>query len=1060
MAGIELTEEMDIDVECVEDRDSDESLMIPEEDVSADFPEYPWFFNVEKMNSKMPQWVLHEDIDQKSRTAIEKMLLEEHLYSGKCVHTRSGSSKHGKKKQLFYKSKRNVERSDTHRMPWSDEEQQVFNQAREIHGNQWSKIADMIPTRTPSQVKNHAAVMQKKSEMSDTATNIRKQLKMLTPKELKKTQSHGNLSPKENDGSSKKESLKKQRPSRSPKKSGKNPQEEITSKLLNKSPVIIQGEAVKIQKLDSDEDVDIDVEMDSDDSSLGSPAFYKQTISSLSENSTTDCCSSDCTNKSDTQLTDRLEDSDISEKYSSQNSISNIDKGDGISSNVANSGVTIERYSPAKDSGIEVDQSQCKELRVCLEKLSPLCTKSEGTVKSDLKKVQESDQTCARRMPVTDRLVPVTDEILPIKEKIIPLYKTSVTAKVLFAKESVSLANEIVPVTTDEIVPVTTDEIKSLNLADKSLHVADKIVHVADKIVPVVVDKIVHVADKIVPVVVDNTPVLDKKPIANNKLNNFISEDITKPCTVKLTDSKDLTKDKTNNINDDNLNGQMSITVNSENVGQDSVEETNDLEEPKVGFQSDIAVEPSNSFIDTADIMSFKKQLNENSQQETRNLSDDYDIQKIPQENVKLDSASNIEQLTSGEISDNSENEDETSKSIDHGVCKSKKRYLFIRNLILRTWESHKQNYMNCGVIRNILKKRHKAGNVNDIGCIHKYLEKAGAINVGLENPNAKWKPKMCSVKLTKEDKINLIENRRMSMRPKRKKDAIIMEENDKSPTVRVSRTQPKQKAKSYDPFKLIACSKFSNLTPAPLTLKVTSKSLVVMDIHAHLSGTEVIGLLGGCFNQSQLTIQTAVPCNSLSTGMQCEMDPVSQTEACEAIIDSGLQVVGWYHSHPTFPPNPSVRDIETQSQFQSWFVQGGAPFVGVIVNPYSRNFQNESEFRFMIICDQWLDGEMTKQPFQFDFDVVHPVIDVNELITVTMNLLHKFKTYSYRIEMMERYRRKGELTYLEKMLLSLKKYLLLDGGSLQIGLIDKIREMVAEEFKSATTFNLQVNDD
>lgn len=50
---------------------------------------------------------------------------------------------------------------------------------------------------------------------------------------------------------------------------------------------------------------------------------------------------------------------------------------------------------------------------------------------------------------------------------------------------------------------------------------------------------------------------------------------------------------------------------------------------------------------------------------------------------------------------------------------------------------------------------------------------------------------------------------------------------------------------------------------------------------------------------------------------MQCEMDPVSQTQASEELASDGLSVVGWYHSHPTFAPNPSVRDIETQGKFQ-----------------------------------------------------------------------------------------------------------------------------------------------
>ena len=45
---------------------------------------------------------------------------------------------------------------------------------------------------------------------------------------------------------------------------------------------------------------------------------------------------------------------------------------------------------------------------------------------------------------------------------------------------------------------------------------------------------------------------------------------------------------------------------------------------------------------------------------------------------------------------------------------------------------------------------------------------------------------------------------------------------------------------------------------------------------HAHLCTTEIIGLLGGDYNESAgiLEINEATPCKSLSTGMQCEMDP------------------------------------------------------------------------------------------------------------------------------------------------------------------------------------------
>lgn len=46
-------------------------------------------------------------------------------------------------------------------------------------------------------------------------------------------------------------------------------------------------------------------------------------------------------------------------------------------------------------------------------------------------------------------------------------------------------------------------------------------------------------------------------------------------------------------------------------------------------------------------------------------------------------------------------------------------------------------------------------------------------------------------------------------------------------------------------------------------------------------------------------------------------MDPVSEMNARELFEKKGLQVVGWYHSHPTFEPVPSIRDIQNQASYQ-----------------------------------------------------------------------------------------------------------------------------------------------
>ena len=73
------------------------------------------------------------------------------------------------------------------------------------------------------------------------------------------------------------------------------------------------------------------------------------------------------------------------------------------------------------------------------------------------------------------------------------------------------------------------------------------------------------------------------------------------------------------------------------------------------------------------------------------------------------------------------------------------------------------------------------------------------------------------------------------------------------------------------------------------------------------------------CFKiiRSHTQIMRVAPCSNVGTNLQCEMDPVSQAKASSDLAQHGLDVVGWYHSHPTFAPTPSLRDIDTQSTFQ-----------------------------------------------------------------------------------------------------------------------------------------------
>ena len=104
-----------------------------------------------------------------------------------------------------------------------------------------------------------------------------------------------------------------------------------------------------------------------------------------------------------------------------------------------------------------------------------------------------------------------------------------------------------------------------------------------------------------------------------------------------------------------------------------------------------------------------------------------------------------------------------------------------------------------------------------------------------------------------------------------------------------------------------------------PFDVVIEASVLVILDVHAHQCKTEVIGMLGGKYQEEEnkLIIDMAMPCDSLSTHLQCEMDPVSQSQSCVYIMSKGRSVVGWYHSHPTFRPDPSIRDMETQAKYQ-----------------------------------------------------------------------------------------------------------------------------------------------
>lgn len=149
----------------------------------------------------------------------------------------------------------------------------------------------------------------------------------------------------------------------------------------------------------------------------------------------------------------------------------------------------------------------------------------------------------------------------------------------------------------------------------------------------------------------------------------------------------------------------------------------------------------------------------------------------------------------------------------------------------------------------------------------------------------------------------------------------------------------------------LSSACKFNANNVQPFAVKICPDVAFVADLHAHLSESEIIGLLGGRYVPSErcLYIQAAFPCKSTSREdagfTDVEMDPVNQITVGSAIVNQGMTVVGWYHSHPKFNPDPSITDIENQSNYQQLFQSDilksennhVCPFVGLIIGTYGK---------------------------------------------------------------------------------------------------------------------------
>lgn len=96
----------------------------------------------------------------------------------------------------------------------------------------------------------------------------------------------------------------------------------------------------------------------------------------------------------------------------------------------------------------------------------------------------------------------------------------------------------------------------------------------------------------------------------------------------------------------------------------------------------------------------------------------------------------------------------------------------------------------------------------------------------------------------------------------------------------------------------------------------------------------EVCGVLGGTYDAGTSRVEVARPATNVADRPEVRyyIDPAEQLELIDELEDGGDDVVGFYHSHPTGPTNPSATDAARATwPARSYLIVAldGHPFVG-----------------------------------------------------------------------------------------------------------------------------------
>lgn len=231
------------------------------------------------------------------------------------------------------------------------------------------------------------------------------------------------------------------------------------------------------------------------------------------------------------------------------------------------------------------------------------------------------------------------------------------------------------------------------------------------------------------------------------------------------------------------------------------------------------------------------------------------------------------------------------------------------------------------------------------------------------------------------------------------------------------------------DPKTLVECMNFVNLKKTqPFTVSINTNTLMLMDLHCHLTTSEVIGYLAGRWHEDthQVQILQAFP-------VKCRFADKKNADSVEeeirlAMKARDLVVVGWYHSHPTYQSDPSVRDIATQQHYQKCLKVEkfeSEPCVGFIISPYDPRHSS----RDSVIKAYWIesvDGSGNTQssgyplPMAINYSIQQSGLLTDDLLTEMRQICSYYKGSPDAVNVLEVWL--SGVTFLDKIKASLVK--------------------------------------